>query len=172
MAVLARSAASLPPARPEDGGSSTFCSRSVPSPPKEWRPRHVLRLFCSLPTQRMVAPAHYAASLLPACPEDGGPGTFCSPSAPCPKNGGPGTFRGPSAPCLPGGWRTWHVLQPFCSLPPRGGRPQHVPATVLLTTCPLAPPPTFPQFSYVLTDSQFRGQTAENTPSVLEIGHF
>ncbi len=100
MVAPAHSAASLLLARPRDGSPDTFCSPSAPCPPKEWRPGtvcgfsapcppkewrpwHGLRLFCSLPTQRMAALARSAAFLLPAHPKNGGPGTLCSFSVPC-----------------------------------------------------------------------------------------
>ena len=45
--------------------------------------------------------------MCPACPEDGGPGTFTPPD------------RHRSAPCTSGGWWPWHVQRPFCVLPAR-----------------------------------------------------
>ena len=76
MAVPARYAAFLFPARPENSGPGTFCGFSAPCPPRGWWPQHVLRPFCSLPAWRMAVLAHSAAFLIPARPKNGGHGTF------------------------------------------------------------------------------------------------
>ena len=83
LVVQARSAAIMCPARPEEGGSGTFCSGYVPCAPEGGRPWHVLRLFCAPDATRMAVLTRSAAILCPARPKVGGPGTFSGHSVPC-----------------------------------------------------------------------------------------
>ena len=65
LVVQARSAAIMCPARPEEGGSGTFCSGYVPCAPEGGRSWHVLRLFCAPDAKRMAVLARSADILCP-----------------------------------------------------------------------------------------------------------